>query len=168
MDVGDPADGWAAVASAIRARIAETGMLQTDLAARAGVSPATIRDITNNPRARRRSARTLAALSAALGWDPGYLAGILAGPPPADDVADLRAAVSVLQQRLDRLDVAHVLATTEPLDGIPLPDGGPHVAVQVRLQLDTWQRLDAAATAQGVDPRDLLARLVEGALPPET
>ena len=68
---------------------------------------------------------------------------------------------------IDDIDVAALLARNEPLTGIPLPSDGPHVAEQVRIPLETWQRLEAEATARGIEPRELIAQLVEAALSPE-
>jgi len=68
---------------------------------------------------------------------------------------------------LDDLDVAELLATREPLSGVPLPSEGPHVVERVRVPLDTWQRLEAEASARGVEPGRLIAQLIEAALSPE-
>lgn len=79
-------DGWAAVAAAINARVAALRMTQLDLAAKSGVSPATIREIQHNQRPRRRYGRTLAALSEALDWPADHLDAVLTGrPAPTGD-----------------------------------------------------------------------------------
>lgn len=75
-------ENWAAVSDAIRQRLAETGMSQRALTHRAGVSTAIIRELQNNTVQRRRSARTLQAISVALNWEPDHLAGILGGTQP--------------------------------------------------------------------------------------
>ena len=68
---------------------------------------------------------------------------------------------------IDDIDVAGLLVTTDPIAAVPLPGDGPHVAERVRIPLETWQRLEAEATARGVEPRELIAQLVEAAMSPE-
>ena len=110
----DKAEDWAAVARAIGGRLAELGMRQRDLAERAHVSQAIVRELQRNTEQRRRSARTLEALSVALGWHPRHLHAVLAGqtPPhpsdpvsmPADAVAGRLAAIEThLRAIEDRL-----------------------------------------------------------------
>lgn len=70
---------WEAVAKAIRERLDELGVNQRELADRSGVSVATIRELTYNYAARRRSPRTLRSISAGLDWPPGYLEAVLNG-----------------------------------------------------------------------------------------
>jgi hypothetical protein len=96
-------DDWAAVARVMDARLTELGMLQRDLARRAHVSQAIVRELQHNTAQRRRSARTLEALSVALGWHPRHLHAVLAGEStpsvtdpvtlPADVVAGRLAAI---------------------------------------------------------------------------
>ena len=96
---GARSDGdWAAVASAINARIATLRMTQLDLAAKSGVSPATIREIQHNNQPRRRYGRTLAALSEALDWPADYLDAVLAGRSPTVEPAAPAAGDPVLEQ----------------------------------------------------------------------
>ncbi len=110
---------WAAVASALNARVATLRMTQLDLAAKSGVSPATIREIQHNKRPRRRYGRTLAALSEALDWPAGHLDAVLAGRPtpaePAAPSADdpvleqlraIREELAGIKQRLGDLEAA--------------------------------------------------------------
>ena len=97
------ADDWAAVAQAMDARLTELGMRQRDLAERAHVSQAIVRELQHNTAQRRRSARTLEALSFALGWHPRHLHAVLSGQPlphpgdqgpmPADAIASRLAAI---------------------------------------------------------------------------
>jgi hypothetical protein len=68
---------------------------------------------------------------------------------------------------IDDIDVAQLLASTEPVAGVPLPSDGPHVAERVRIPLGTWQRLEAEAAARGIEPRELITALVEAAMSPE-
>lgn len=81
------AEDWAAVAAAIRQRRKELGLTQTELGVRSRVSKQIIGELEKNSVARRRGARTLEAVSKALGEHPGYLAAILAGlePPRVDE-----------------------------------------------------------------------------------
>lgn len=67
------AQDWAAVAKAIDSRLAELGLRQQQLAQRAHVSLAIVRELQHNLVQRRRSARTLEALSLALEWHPRHL-----------------------------------------------------------------------------------------------
>ena len=103
MSEGDP-ENWAAVAAAINGRIRELGWRQRELAERSHVSLAVVREIQRHTVERRRSPRTLEALSAALGWEPEYLHRMLKGrsQQPGDHaVADLAAVWS----RLDSFDL---------------------------------------------------------------
>src|SRR3954451_18830439 len=86
-----PGADWAAVAKAMDRRLSELGRRQRDLAARAHVSQAIVRELQHNTKQRRRSARTLEALSVALGWHPGHLHAVLGGqrPPDVDAAAPL-------------------------------------------------------------------------------
>lgn len=105
------ADDWDAVGRAISARLDELQMTQLELAAASGVSPATIREIQYNKLTRRRSPRTLEALSAALKWPASYLGDLLGGQgarPHADEANDpvlheLSAVHDELQSLRDRV-----------------------------------------------------------------
>lgn len=106
------ADDWDAVGKAISARLDELQMTQLELAAESGVSPATIREIQYNKLARRRSPRTLEALSVALKWPASYLADVLGGKnarPHSDEADDpvlqeLNAVHDELQTLRDRVE----------------------------------------------------------------
>lgn len=80
-------ENWAAVAKAINDRVAELGWRQRELAERSHVSQAIVREIQHHTVERRRSARTLEALSIALGWHPQHLDAVLRGrrPPEVDE-----------------------------------------------------------------------------------
>ena len=66
-------EDWAAVATAMTQRVHELGWRQRELAERSGVSQAIVRELQHHTVERRRSPRTLAALSTALGWHPSHL-----------------------------------------------------------------------------------------------
>lgn len=75
-------EDWSAVARAINERVTELGMRQRELAARSHVSQAIVRELQRDTVRRRRSARTLEALSLALGWHAQHLAAVLHGQEP--------------------------------------------------------------------------------------
>ena len=100
-------EDWAAVARAINQRSTELGLSQRELIKRSHVSKAIVSEIQNNTVQRRRSARTLEALSLALDWHPGHLAAVLAGrrPPELGEPAvrsddDVPARLAVIEYRL--------------------------------------------------------------------
>ena len=78
MSEGDPGNS-AAVARAISDRVRELGWRQRELAERSHVSVAVVREIQRHTVERRRSPRTLQALSVALGWEPEHLDRVLKG-----------------------------------------------------------------------------------------
>lgn len=93
-----------AVANAIKQRVNELGWRQRELAQRSHVSQAIVRELQHHTVERRRSARTLEALSAAMGWHPQHLAAVLRGRTPpelGDPVSDDDRTVS---SRLDAID----------------------------------------------------------------
>ena len=105
MSEGDPED-WAAVARAISDRVRELGWRQRELAERSHVSAAVVREIQRHTVERRRSPRTLQALSVALGWEPEHLDRVLKGRAqqpggqPASDSAALWSRLDSLDSRL--------------------------------------------------------------------
>lgn len=98
-------ESWQAIADAINTRMTELDISQRELADRSGVSVATLREIQHATANRRRSARTLAAISRALNWPDNHLAGVLgrqgrgAGTSPIDATA--------MVEVIDRLDAIH-------------------------------------------------------------
>ena len=103
MSEGDP-ENWAAVARAISDRVRELGWRQRELAERSHVSVAVVREIQRHTVERRRSPRTLEALSVALGWEPEHLGRVLKGhaeQPAGHTVPDGVA----LWSRLDSLEL---------------------------------------------------------------
>ena len=98
-------EDWAAVAKAINQRVNELGWRQRELAERSHVSQAIVREIQHHTVERRRSARTLEALSTTLGLHPDHLDAVLNGrkPPRPDEPAENRG--DTLHGRLDALEV---------------------------------------------------------------
>lgn len=101
MSEGDPED-WAAVARAVSSRIRELGWRQRELAVRSHVSVAVVREIQRHTVERRRSPRTLQALSVALGWEPEHLEEVLKGR--AQQANGQNADGAALWPRLDSLE----------------------------------------------------------------
>lgn len=112
---------WDAVATAIQGRLADLDMTQADLAARADVALMTVRELQHNLQTRRRSARTLAAVSEALGWPGDHLARIADGRAAVRDVdagdpilAELDALKEDLRSVAERLDAIERRLDAEP------------------------------------------------------
>ncbi|MBA0127910.1 XRE family transcriptional regulator [Haloechinothrix sp. YIM 98757] len=111
-------ENWSAVARAINERVNELGWQQRELARRSRVSQAIVREIQHHTVERRRSARTLEALSIALGWHPQHLVAVLRGrrpPEPDENVGDdgdtvwsrletIDLRLNELADRLDEVD----------------------------------------------------------------
>jgi len=105
-------ENWAAVARAISDRIRELGWRQRELAERSHVSIAVVREIQRHTVERRRSRRTLEALSVALGWEPERLERVLRGPEDqpqrggtytVPDSAALWSRLDSMERRLDEI-----------------------------------------------------------------
>jgi len=109
-----PGADWAAVAKAMDRRLSELGLRQRDLAAQAHVSQAIVRELQHNTKQRRRSARTLEALSVALGWHPGHLHAVLDGREPPDPTAHVSSPADVVAGRLAAIE-SHLRAIEERL-----------------------------------------------------
>lgn len=104
---------WAAVAQAMKSRLAELDMTQAELIQRSRLAPMTIRELLFNTAQRRRSDQTLAAVSEALGWPSGYLSAIAEGRDPGDPDADdpviaelatLKETVTAISSRLEAIE----------------------------------------------------------------
>ncbi len=104
---------WAAVAEAMKSRLAELDMTQAELIQRSHLAPMTIRELLYNTAQRRRSDQTLAAVSEALGWPPGYLRAVAeglnpgnpdAGDPLLAELAALKEAVAAISSRVDAIE----------------------------------------------------------------
>lgn len=103
-------EDWAAVARAIGERMTDLGISQRQLVERSHLSKAIVREIQHNVVQRRRSARTLEALSVALDWHPGHLAAVLTerrppeiGEPPVRSDEDVTGRLSVIEHYLREL-----------------------------------------------------------------
>ncbi|MBM7770762.1 putative transcriptional regulator [Actinokineospora baliensis] len=111
------AEDWAAVARVITARLAELGWRQRELALRSQVSQAIIRELQYQTVVRRRSSRTLEALSVAMELHPEHLSAVLQGRRPlelgevATEEDPVRSQLNVVETRLNeilaRLDEMH-------------------------------------------------------------
>ncbi len=110
-------EDWAAVAKAINDRVDELGWRQRELAERSHVSQAVVREIQHHVVERRRSTRTLEALSTALNWHPRHLHAVAAGEPPPDRHVALDASGDRLWLRLDALEQC-LTEIVERLDAI--------------------------------------------------
>jgi transcriptional regulator with XRE-family HTH domain len=107
-------DNWAAVAEAIRVRVADLGITQKELVTRSGVSESTIRQLQNNYGPRKRNRHTLEDLSRGLGWPDYYLGRLLDDTPtsaPTEtsgsvqaEIADLRGQMVDLARRVEALE----------------------------------------------------------------
>jgi hypothetical protein len=115
-------ENWSAVSKAINRRLAELGLKQRELVERSHVSQAIVREIQNHTVERRRSDRTLEALSLALEWHPRHLDAVLRGRKPlepgqtGDVLDDISARLGAIEDHLreitERLDtVTTSLAT---------------------------------------------------------
>jgi transcriptional regulator with XRE-family HTH domain len=104
-------EDWAAVAQAISQRMTELGINQAELIERSQVSKATVGELYHNSAQRRRSARTLEALSMALGWHPHHLAAVLKsqrvpgiGEPASRSDDDIPGRLSAIAYRLAQIE----------------------------------------------------------------
>jgi transcriptional regulator with XRE-family HTH domain len=97
-------DDWAAVAKVINERVNELGWRQRELAERANVSQAIVREIQHHTVERRRSARTLESLSTALGLHPQHLEAVLRGRKTPEVDEPVTHSETTLWSRLDSLE----------------------------------------------------------------
>jgi transcriptional regulator with XRE-family HTH domain len=97
-------EDWVAVANAIKERVNELGWRQRELAQRSHVSQAIVRELQHHTVERRRSARTLEALSIALGWHPQHLVAVLNGRTPLERGEPIIDNGSAVSSRLDAID----------------------------------------------------------------
>jgi transcriptional regulator with XRE-family HTH domain len=104
-------EDWAAVAQAISRRMTELGINQRELIERSQVSKATVGELCHNSAQRRRSARTLEALSMALEWHPQHLVAVLRtqrvpgiGEPVSRSDDDVPGRLAAIEYRLARIE----------------------------------------------------------------
>ncbi|HEX3650699.1 MAG TPA: transcriptional regulator [Pseudonocardiaceae bacterium] len=116
------AEDWAAVSRAIITRMDELDLTQRELIDRSRVSKAIVGELQNNSVQRKRSDRTLEALSEALQWHPNHLKAVLNGHPlpRRDDPVvtsekDIPGRLTVIENelrlindRLERIDTANM------------------------------------------------------------
>lgn len=110
-------EDWAAVAAAINKRVIELGWRQGELAERSHVSRATVRELQHHIVERRRSARTLEALSTTLGWHPQHIEAVLRGHRPPESTEPVTTNGESPWSRMDALE-RHLSDITERLDAI--------------------------------------------------
>jgi transcriptional regulator with XRE-family HTH domain len=104
-------EDWTAVARAINRRMTELGINQRKLIERSQVSKATVGELYRNSAQRRRSARTLEALSTALEWHPQHLSAVLRGqraPDIGESVSrsddDVPGRLAAIEYRLAQIE----------------------------------------------------------------
>lgn len=109
-------EDWAAVAAAVKARAAEKGLTQQDIATKAGVSLSLIHEIAGG-KERKRPRRTLVVISRALDWPDDHLGRVLKGHPPAE--GDVRPGDVDVQEELRaiREDMAKLMRRLDALGG---------------------------------------------------
>ena len=103
-------DDWAAVSRAVNRRMSDLGLSQRELIERSQVSRATVGEIRRNEAQRRRSTRTLEALSIALDWHPQHLSAVRdgrrvpdLGEPVARSEDDIRGRLDAIEYMLQRI-----------------------------------------------------------------
>jgi hypothetical protein len=120
-------EDWSAVAQAINQRMAELGISQIELVKRSNLSKAIVREVQHNVVQRRRSGRTLEALSIALEWHPGHLAAVLSrrrppsrGEPHVRSDDDIAGRLAVIEHQLRELNdkVSGIAEISRQLDEI--------------------------------------------------
>jgi transcriptional regulator with XRE-family HTH domain len=110
-------ENWATVGTAIRLRMQQLGISQSQLIIRSGLSKAMVGELIHGKTIRHRSPRTLIAMSEALEWHPDHLASLLQGkvPPergepanepsrPADPWQQIEARLTNLEKLLVSVD----------------------------------------------------------------
>ncbi|MGH3695674.1 MAG: helix-turn-helix domain-containing protein [Pseudonocardiaceae bacterium] len=104
-------EDWVAVARAISRRMSELGINQRELIERSQVSKATVGELYHNSAQRRRSARTLEALSIALEWHPRHLDAVLKaqrapelGEPVSRSDDDVPGRLAAIGYRLAQIE----------------------------------------------------------------
>ena len=126
-------EDWAAVSRAIKERMRELSMKQSELISRSRVSKAIVGEIQHNTVQRHRSERTLVALSEALDWHPNHLDAVLKGypiPRSGDPVVksdkDVPGRLTVIEHELRQIHdiTSEIRASVQRLiDGVGPPTG---------------------------------------------
>jgi len=80
--------------------MSELDITQRTLIKRSGLSKAVVREIQHHVAERRRSPRTLEALSVALEWPPGHLLALSRGEVPSENVVVRELAAESFSTRL--------------------------------------------------------------------
>jgi transcriptional regulator with XRE-family HTH domain len=103
-------EDWAAVSRAVNERMAELGLTQRELVERSHVSKATVMEIRRNVAQRRRSTRTLTAMSLALDWHPLHLDAVLNAqriPAPGEPIIrtgdETTSRLAAIEYRLEQM-----------------------------------------------------------------
>ncbi|MDR7301628.1 helix-turn-helix domain-containing protein [Haloactinomyces albus] len=104
---------WAAVSEVIKRRMGELDMTQQELTRRADVAPMTVRELQNNLKPRKRSARTLAAISEALDLPSDHLSSVLESEEPSDSGGTDSLRVELEQVKQTLADLAERLEIVE-------------------------------------------------------
>ena len=115
-------EDWAAVARAINQRMAELELSQRELIERSRVSKATVGELARNSTQRRRSTRTLEALSLALDWHPTHLHAVLnsahipaVGEPAGRSDDDIPGRLAAIEYQLAQ--ITSQLGAVDQLNG---------------------------------------------------
>ena len=134
------AEDWTAVSRAVNQRMDELGLNQRELIERSRVSRATVGEIRRNEAQRRRSTRTLEALSIALDWHPQHLAAVLRGnrvpelgEPVARSDEDIPGRLDAIEYLLQR-----IAKKLEDLDS--LSDRVDEIQTELKSALDATER----------------------------
>lgn len=114
---------WSTVTDAIRLRMQQLGLSQAQIIVRSQVSKAIVGELVNGSHVRRRSPRTLAALSEALEWHPDHLECLTQGkvpPSPGEPRESSLVVADPWREVIERLDgIAQQLTAIEATFGHP-------------------------------------------------
>ena len=135
------AEDWTAVSRAVNQRMDELGLNQRELIERSRVSRATVGEIRRNEAQRRRSTRTLEALSIALDWHPQHLAAVVLrgnrvpelGEPVARSDEDIPGRLDAIEYLLQQ-----IAKKLEDLDS--LSERVDEIQTELKSALDATER----------------------------
>jgi transcriptional regulator with XRE-family HTH domain len=133
------AEDWTAVSRAVNQRMDELGLNQRELIERSQVSRATVGEIRRNEAQRRRSTRTLEALSIALDWHPQRLAAVLRGHR-LPELGEPVARSEDIPGRLDAIEylLQQIAKKLEDLDS--LSERVDEIHTELKSALDVTER----------------------------